>query len=120
LASIRHEQRRVSPSATNEFLKQIPRLREVRQHLLVCATNCIDRLDLAFLRPGHFDYVLPVGPPDGARKAAQRAFEREHFEGAQHRARADDFLRAIEQVRPTLTPEMLQGFDAARRGHARY
>jgi transitional endoplasmic reticulum ATPase len=159
LASIRHEQRRVNPSVTNEFLKQIPRLREVRQHLLVCATNWVDRLDPAFLRPGRFDYVLPVGPPDeetraaiwtrytdeitdeeidvqalvdasdmftpadiefAARKAAQRAFEREHFEGATHRARTGDFIRAIEQVRPTLTPEMLEAFESARRGHARY
>lgn len=159
LASIRHEQRRVSPSVTNEFLKQIPRLREVREHLLVCATNWVDRLDPAFLRPGRFDYVLPVGPPDAdtraaiwarytdeitdeevdierlveasemftpadiefaARKAAQRAFEREHFEGARHRARTEDFTRAIKQVRPTLTSEMLEAFDAARRSHARY
>ena len=159
LASMRHEQRRVSPSVTNEFLKQIPRLREARQHLLVCATNWVDRLDPAFLRPGRFDYVLPVGPPDGetraaiwtrytdeitdeeikidalvdasemftpadiefaARKAAQHAFEREHFEGAQHRARTEDFSGAIGQVRPTLTPEMLEAFEAARRTHARY
>jgi SpoVK/Ycf46/Vps4 family AAA+-type ATPase len=70
LASIRHEQRRVSPSVTNEFLKQIPRLREVREHLLVCATNWVDRLDPAFLRPGRFDYVLPVGPPDAETRAA--------------------------------------------------
>ena len=159
LASIRHEQRRVSPSVTNEFLKQIPRLREVREHLLVCATNWIDRLDPAFLRPGRFDYVLPVGPPDAetraairtrytdeitdedvdigrlveasemftpadiefaARKAAQRAFEREHFEGTRERARTEDFTRAIEQVRPTLTSEMLETFEAARRSQARY
>ena len=159
LASVRHEQRRVSPSVTNEFLKQIPRLREVRQHLLVCATNWVDRLDPAFLRPGRFDYVLPVGPPDGqtraaiwtrytdeitdeeidvdalvqasemftpadiefaARKAAQRAFEREHFEGSTHRALTEDFSRAIQQVRPTLTPEMLEVFESARRTHGRY
>ena len=35
LASDRHEERRVSPSVTNEFLKQIPRLREAPEHLLV-------------------------------------------------------------------------------------
>ena len=29
IASIRHEERRVSPNITNEFLKQIPRMREV-------------------------------------------------------------------------------------------
>ena len=45
LASIRHEQRRASPSVTNEFLKQIPRIREAPEHLLVCATNWVRRLD---------------------------------------------------------------------------
>ena len=39
LAATRHEERRVSPSITNEFLKQIPRLREAQRHLLACATN---------------------------------------------------------------------------------
>jgi SpoVK/Ycf46/Vps4 family AAA+-type ATPase len=64
LASTRTAERKVSPSVTNEFLKQIPRFRELREHLLVCATNWVSRLDQAFLRPGRFDYVLPVGPPD--------------------------------------------------------
>ena len=70
LASDRHAERRVSPSVTNEFLKQIPRLREAPEHLLVCATNWVGRLDPAFLRPGRFDYVLPVGPPDPAARQA--------------------------------------------------
>ena len=39
-------------------------MREAPHHLLVCATNWVSRLDPAFLRPGRFDYVLPVGPPD--------------------------------------------------------
>lgn len=30
----------------------------------MCATNRVARLDQAFLRPGRFYYVLPVGPPD--------------------------------------------------------
>ncbi len=159
LASIRQAKRRVSPSVTNEFLKQIPRLRAAREHLLICATNWVERLDPAFLRPGRFDYVLPVGPPDNearaaiwtryateitdgaieisrlveaselftpadiefaARKAAQRAFEREHFEGASHRARTDDFLAAIDQLRPSLTEETLESFGETSRTHARY
>jgi len=70
LASIRHNERRVSPSVTNEFLKQIPRFRTVPHHLLVCATNWVGTLDPAFLRPGRFDYVLPVGPPDEVARAA--------------------------------------------------
>jgi transitional endoplasmic reticulum ATPase len=70
IASIRHAERRVSPSVTNEFLKQIPRFRGVPHHLLVCATNWVGALDPAFLRPGRFDYVLPVGPPDAAAREA--------------------------------------------------
>jgi MoxR-like ATPase len=149
IASIRREERRVSPNITNEFLKQIPRMREARHHLLVCATNSVGLLDSAFLRPGRFDYVLPVGPPNdearssiwsryvdeitdepvdvgvlveasplftpadiewAARKAAQRAFEREHFAGGGSRATTDDFLAAIAETRATLTPAMLEEF----------
>jgi SpoVK/Ycf46/Vps4 family AAA+-type ATPase len=118
--------------------------------LLVCATNWVARLDPAFLRPGRFDYVLPVGPPNAdarrpiwrryieeitderidvealvqaselftpadiefaARKAAQRAFEREHFEHSRQRARTEDFLAAIADTKPTLTAEMVSSFD---------
>jgi transitional endoplasmic reticulum ATPase len=70
LAAARTEQRKVSPSVTNEFLKQIPRMRELSEHLLVCATNWVSRLDSAFLRPGRFDFVLPVGPPDAEARRA--------------------------------------------------
>jgi transitional endoplasmic reticulum ATPase len=159
LAAARTEQRKVSPSVTNEFLKQIPRMRELTEHLLVCATNWVNRLDAAFLRPGRFDYVLPVGPPDAearraiwsryveeitdvdfqldalvsaselftpadiefaARKAAQHAFEREHFEGASHRAVEDDFLSAIHSTRPSLTPDILRAFEQDVEQFARY
>ncbi|HEV8104037.1 MAG TPA: ATP-binding protein [Gaiellaceae bacterium] len=158
IASIRHEERRVSPNITNEFLKQIPRMRESPHHLLVCATNSVGMLDPAFLRPGRFDYVLPVGPPNdearaaiwaryvdeitdepvvvgvlveasplftpadiewAARKAAQRAFEREHFAGNGSRATTDDFLAAIAVTRATLTPEMVDDFVADTERFAR-
>ncbi len=158
IASIRHEERRVSPNITNEFLKQIPRMRESPHHLLVCATNSVGMLDPAFLRPGRFDYVLPVGPPNdearaaiwsryvdeitdepvvvdvlveasplftpadiewAARKAAQRAFEREHFAGNGSRATTDDFLAAIAVTRATLTPEMVEDFVADTERFAR-
>jgi SpoVK/Ycf46/Vps4 family AAA+-type ATPase len=159
LASVRHEERRASPSVTNEFLKQIPRLRGAAHHLLVCATNWVGRLDPAFLRPGRFDYVLPVGPPDAgargaiwrryteeitdqaldlrrlvaaselftpadiefaARKAAQMAFEREHFEGERHRATTAEFLAAIEQTKPTLSEEIVASFRSDEQRFARY
>jgi len=54
----------------NELLKIIPVFRERDSRLLICATNSVRSLDSAFLRPGRFDYVIPVGPPDAdARRA---------------------------------------------------
>jgi len=56
---------RIDKSITNEFLKQIPLLKN--QHnkiLLVCATNYIRQLDAAMLRPGRFDCIIPVGGLD--------------------------------------------------------
>ena len=35
-----------------------------RRTPLMCATNSVRSLDSAFLRPGRFDYIIPVGPPD--------------------------------------------------------
>jgi transitional endoplasmic reticulum ATPase len=134
-------------------------MRERVEHLLVCATNWVGTLDPAFLRPGRFDYVLPVGPPDrearaaiwrryveeitdeevdvpllveasdlytpadiefAARHAAQRAFEREHFEEIQGRATTDDFLAAIRATRPTLSTEIVGGFRRDTERFARY
>ena len=159
IASVRGEERKVTPSVANEFLKQIPRFRAVPHHLLVCATNWISRLDSAFLRPGRFDYVLPVGPPDpearraiwqryideitdekldvgalvaaselytpadiqfAAHKAAQRAFERELFEGATTRSTTEDFLWAIEGTRPTLTEAIVEALREDTDRFARY
>lgn len=70
LASTRRDERRVSRRVTNEFLRRIPSFRDSSHHLLVCATNQVGRLDPAFLRPGRFDHVLPVGPPDAAAREA--------------------------------------------------
>jgi transitional endoplasmic reticulum ATPase len=159
IASMRHQDRRVSSSLTNELLRQIPRIRDSREHLLVCATNWVARLDTAFLRPGRFDYVLAVGPPDAearaaiwrryvdeitdetvdiaalveatelytpadiefaARKAAQRAFEREHFERQGSRATTDDFLAAIRNTRPSLERDIVDGFVEDQARFARY
>ena len=57
-------------AVVNELLKAIVRVREVPGRLLVCATNSIAALDPAVVRPGRFDLVIPIGPPDpGARLA---------------------------------------------------
>jgi transitional endoplasmic reticulum ATPase len=57
-------------AVTNELLKLFPIFREREQRLLVCATNSVRSLDPAFLRPGRFDYVLPIGPPDATARRA--------------------------------------------------
>lgn len=56
--------------ATNELLKLIPAFRQRDERLLICATNSVRSLDSAFLRPGRFDYIIPVGPPDVTARAA--------------------------------------------------
>jgi SpoVK/Ycf46/Vps4 family AAA+-type ATPase len=137
-----------SRGVTNELLKSIPGFRERGDRLLICATNSVRSLDPAFLRPGRFDYVLPIGPPnpaartaiwrrylgpaaesvdtkqlvDGselftpadiefaARKAAQAAFEREVRSGQGPRATTEDYLAAIADTRPTLTPTAITEF----------
>ncbi len=55
---------------TNELLKLIPAFRKHDERLLICATNSVRSLDSAFLRPGRFDYIIPIGPPDAAARAA--------------------------------------------------
>ncbi|MGD1217157.1 ATP-binding protein [Streptomyces krungchingensis] len=55
---------------TNELLKLIPVFREQDARLLACATNSVRSLDAAFLRPGRFDYVIPIGPPDQVAREA--------------------------------------------------
>jgi transitional endoplasmic reticulum ATPase len=55
-----------------------------------------------------------------APKAAQHAFEREHFESATHRATQDDLLAAIRSTRPSLSEEILNAFDEDVERFARY
>ncbi|GBE66516.1 hypothetical protein MFM001_29780 [Mycobacterium sp. MFM001] len=55
---------------TNELLKLIPVFRQRDERLLVCATNSVRSLDSAFLRPGRFDYIIPVRPPDAKARTA--------------------------------------------------
>jgi SpoVK/Ycf46/Vps4 family AAA+-type ATPase len=118
----------------------------------------VRELDHAFTRPGRFDYLLPVGPPDrrarigiweryvetitdgeidldelaersqyfsaadiefAARKAAQSAFERAVLGGVDGRAKTEDFLTAIGNVRPTITAAMAREFEEDIERYAR-
>jgi transitional endoplasmic reticulum ATPase len=62
LAGQRDNADRLEKSVTNEFLKQVPQFKnEANKVLLMCATNYIQHLDAALLRPGRFDCIIPVG-----------------------------------------------------------
>ncbi|GAA0582417.1 ATP-binding protein [Kribbella sandramycini] len=79
---------------TNELLKLIPAFRQHDTRLLVCATNTVGDLDPAFLRPGRFDYVLPIGTPDhGARRAI---WERYAADGVD----VDELVASSERMTP--------------------
>ena len=65
IAGSRDEASRVDKSITNEFLKQVPLIKNQGNNiLLICATNYIRQLDAALLRPGRFDCIIPVGGLD--------------------------------------------------------
>jgi transitional endoplasmic reticulum ATPase len=57
-------------TVTNELLKLTPAFRQHDERLVICATNSVRSLDSAFLRPGRFDYIVPVRPPDDEARAA--------------------------------------------------
>ena len=58
------ERRPGSAGVVNELLKSIPRFRSRPGRLLICATNFVDTIDPAVLRPGRFDLLVGIGPPD--------------------------------------------------------
>jgi transitional endoplasmic reticulum ATPase len=87
---------------TNELLKLIPAFRERQTRLLVAATNSIRSLDSAFLRPGRFDYLIPVGPPDpNARRALWTRF-------IQRTGREDVDLDTLVEATSGFTPADLE------------
>ncbi|GAA1878903.1 ATP-binding protein [Streptantibioticus ferralitis] len=70
IASERQDPTSLAHRVTNELLKLIPQFRRGQRRLLICATNVVRSLDPAFLRPGRFDYLIPVGPPDAEARRA--------------------------------------------------
>ncbi|WP_067184408.1 ATP-binding protein [Microtetraspora niveoalba] len=73
IASQRRDPASNAHRITNELLKLIPVFRRRGRRLLICATNAVGSLDPAFLRPGRFDYLIPVGPPDAVARRAMWA-----------------------------------------------
>ena len=68
IASDRSE-RPDSQPLVNELLKAVPVFKSRPDSLMVMATNSIDAIDPALLRPGRFDLIIPVGAPDGTERA---------------------------------------------------
>ncbi len=58
------ESRPASAGVVNELLKSIPDFRRRPGKLLICATNFVDAIDPAVMRPGRFDLLIGIGPPD--------------------------------------------------------
>lgn len=58
------DERPASATVVNELLKSIPEFRQRPGRLLVCATNFVNAIDPAVLRPGRFDLLIGIGPPD--------------------------------------------------------
>ena len=84
IAGSRDEATMVDKSITNEFLKQVPLLKDQGNNiLLVCATNYIRQLDAALLRPGRFDCIIPVGDldEDGRRTIMEHYLSKLHTKG---------------------------------------
>ena len=65
------------------------------------------------------DLFTPADIEFAARKGAQAAFEREMRDGRGQPAVTEDFLTAIGDVRPTLTPSMLAEFEHGKNEFAR-
>lgn len=86
-----------SVAVVNELLKALVSFREQDGRLLVCATNSVRQLDPAFLRHGRFDYVLPIGPPD---EAARAAMWEGHLAVAGERVDTDPLVQASANFTP--------------------
>ncbi len=56
--------RPATAGVVNELLKSIPEFRRRPGRLLVCATNFVATVDPAVMRPGRFDLLVGIGPPD--------------------------------------------------------
>ena len=63
----------VTENVVSQILTEIDGLEELNNVLIIAATNRLDIVDEAFLRPGRFDRIIKVPNPDG--KGRQHIFE---------------------------------------------
>jgi len=55
---------RVTEQVLNQLLSEMDGIEELQNVMIIGATNRPDMLDPAILRPGRFDRILLIGPPD--------------------------------------------------------
>ena len=116
--------RETSPSTravVNEVLKSLPIFRARPGRLLVCATNFVTTIDPAVLRPGRFDLLIPIGPPDPEARRALWEAALARLPGAS--ADLGDLVRASERFTPGDVELAAQraaaaAFEHARAGHS--
>jgi SpoVK/Ycf46/Vps4 family AAA+-type ATPase len=146
------ESRPASAGVVNQLLKSIPELRRRPGKLLICATNFVNTIDPAVMRPGRFDLLIGIGPPDhaaltalweralstmqlqpgidasalaascrgftpgdvdlAAQRAAAEAFARARENGEAAMVTNDDLVMSVQRTRASITPEMLEAFNA--------
>lgn len=70
LAGARGTSESTGTKILTQFLTEMDGVEELKGVIVLAATNRPDTLDPALLRPGRFDRVLYVPPPDGAARAA--------------------------------------------------
>ena len=68
----------VTDRVLSQFLAELDGIEELKGVLVLGATNRLDRLDPAVLRPGRFDEVLEIAAPD---EAARREIFEVHLRG---------------------------------------
>lgn len=146
------EMRPASAGVVNELLKSIPDFRRRPGKLLICATNFVETIDPAVMRPGRFDLLIGIGPPDqtaltalweqalatmnlepgvdvtalaarcvgftpgdvdlAAQRAAAEAFARARSEGRPAVVTIEELNTAVARTKASITPEMLEAFNA--------
>ncbi|MHA2191139.1 MAG: CDC48 family AAA ATPase [Candidatus Thorarchaeota archaeon] len=95
----------VSQRIVNQFLAELDGMQTLQNVLVIGATNRADMLDPAVLRPGRFDAIVFVPPPDrDARLEILNVHTKDMPVEMQH------FEDALKEVRASISPEDAQRF----------
>jgi len=87
-------QSKITEEIVSEFLQQMDGMKDLKNVMLVGATNKPQLIDKALLRPGRFDKILFVGPPT---KDGRVDMFKHNFSGIKG-ADAIDYARAAEET----------------------